>query len=117
MVAQVRPQALQEPLDERLAAAAFSSCSRSMTMTVPVTGAGDSPVKLRPGDGAGRDLLGEDPDDARGPQRVDLGVKRLADGRGAGVPDPHVPGRHHPGRRRAGQEDIRQSNASTRRHL
>jgi hypothetical protein len=60
MAAQVRPQALQEPLDERLAAAAFFSCSRSMGVTVAGDGcAGDSPVKPRRGDGAGRDRLGE----------------------------------------------------------
>ena len=38
-------------------------------------------------------LLGEDPGDARGAQRVGLGVKRLPDGGRAGVPDTHVPRR------------------------
>jgi hypothetical protein len=56
---------------------------------------------------AGGDLLGEDPGDARGPQRVGLGVglgvERLADGGGAGVPDPHVPRRHRACRRGPGQ--------------
>ena len=41
--------------------------------------------------------------DVRGPQRVGLGVERLADGGGAGVPDPHVPRRHDAGRRGPGQ--------------
>ena len=59
-------------------------------------GEGDGLVELGPGDGAGGDLLGEDPGDTRRFQRVGLGVERLADGGGAGVPDPHVPGRRAP---------------------
>jgi hypothetical protein len=66
-------------------------------------GEGDGPVELGPGGRAGRDLLGEDPGDARGLQRVRLGVERLADGGGAGVPDPHVPRRRGAGRCGAGQ--------------
>jgi hypothetical protein len=43
------------------------------------------PVEFRPDDGAGGDLLGEDPGDARGLERVGLGVEGLAGGGGAGV--------------------------------
>ena len=68
-----------------------------------LSGQGDGLVELGPGDRAGGDLLGEDPGDARRAQRVGLGVERLADGRRAGVPDPHVPSRRGAGRRGAGQ--------------
>ena len=63
----------------------------------------DGLVELGPGECACRDFLGEDPRDARGLQRVCLGVERLADGGRAGVPDPHVSCRRCAGRRRAGQ--------------
>ena len=57
-----------------------------------LAGEGGGLVKFGPGDGTGGDLLGEDPGDAGGPQRVDLGVEglgpagpaRRADGGGAG---------------------------------
>ncbi|GAA4602530.1 hypothetical protein GCM10023195_07820 [Actinoallomurus liliacearum] len=52
---------------------------------------------------AGGDLLRKDPCDARGLERVELGVQGLADGRGAGIADPHVPGRFGAGRDRTGQ--------------
>ena len=56
-----------------------------------LAGEGHGLAELGPGDGAGGDLLGEDPGDARRAQRVGLGVQGLADGGGASVPDPHAP--------------------------
>jgi hypothetical protein len=50
-----------------------------------LAGEGHGLVKFGPGDGAGGDLLSEDPGDARRAHGVDLGVQRLADGGGAGV--------------------------------
>src|ERR1035441_1982081 len=47
-------------------------------------GQGDGLVELWPGDGAGRELLGEDPGDARGAQRVGLGVERRSKERRGG---------------------------------
>jgi hypothetical protein len=57
----------------------------------------------RPRPGNGGDLLGEDPADARRVQGVGLGVQRLADGGGTGVPDPDMPGRRRAGCRGPGQ--------------
>jgi hypothetical protein len=45
-------------------------------------GEGDDLIELGPDDGAGGDLLGEDPGDGRRAQRVGLSVERLAGGGG-----------------------------------
>lgn len=64
-----------------------------------LSGQGDGLVERGPRPGAGGDLLEEDPRDARVLEQVELGVQALADGGGAGIPDPRVRGRLDGGRR------------------